>query len=274
MTPPTSLAPHVVWFHHAGGHGDSYRALAASLPLEWRHTFLTYPGRGQGPSHQAYQAHLACTDLRELVAHLLPRVQAVAHAPFAFFGHSMGALVAYETARQMQQWGLPLPCWLGLSGHRAPHQTWPPKPAMHRWPDQTLHARLSELGALPTTRLEPDYLALVRADLCACETYEPPSADAAPPLACAVSTFTGDADPMVHPDDMRGWACRFTPPAGLPARHHVLPGGHFYLGGLERRQVAERIASDLTTHLPPSLTPRARHHAERTRRSHHPCLPH
>jgi surfactin synthase thioesterase subunit len=236
-----STVPHLVWFHHAGGHGDSYRALAACLPAAWQHTFVAYLGPGRSTMQPA------CTDLTKLAAALLPQLPSRWRGPMAFFGHSMGALVAYEVTRQLRQWGLPLPHWLGVSGHRAPQQTWPPKPALHRCADADLHARLRALGALPALAPDPDYLALVRADLCACETYAPPAEATATPLPCALSTFTGDADPMVPVPDMHPWSAL----VDAPVRHHVLPGGHFYLGGLQRRQVAARIAHDLGQQLLP-----------------------
>lgn len=265
--PPHAPAPHVVWCHHAGGHGDSYRALAGTLPATWHHTFLAYPGRGP----QAAAA--ACTDLTELAATLLPQLQPVLQAgPFACFGHSMGALVAYELTRQLHRWGLPMPFWLGVSGHRAPQAARPALAALHRCTDAELRQHLRRLGALPSPAAGTAYLDLVRADLRACETYAPAQCDTANPLPCALSTFTGDADPMVQASEMHGWSALAAP----TARHHVLPGGHFYLGGMQRSQVGRLIAGDIARHFsgPPPFTLATPHdHASRHRRSLHPRIP-
>lgn len=242
MTPPSRqgghAAPdpmHLVWFHHAGGHGESFRAMAAHLPSHWRVSLVEYPGRGA-------LAHLpAYGDLAELAAWLLPDIAPLAQQPFAFFGHSMGALVAHELARQMQARRLPPPLWIGVSGHRAPQLAKPPAEQLHALSDEALVDRLKHMGALPAHAVTPAYIDLMRTDLRACETHHTVFAKATGVLPCSLSTFTGNADPMVRAQDMHPWSDHVS----KPVRHHVLPGGHFFLAGVRRRQVLELIVHDI-----------------------------
>lgn len=266
MTLASSAPMHLVWFHHAGGHGDSYRAMAACLPPNWRVSLIEYPGRGA-------LAHLPARDnLAELAAWLLPQVLPRAPEPLAFFGHSMGAMVAHEVARQMVARQSPAPIWLGASGHRAPSCARQAGEALHRLPDALLVERLQRLGALPTHAITADYLRLMRTDLRACETHH--VADSAPKdaLPCALSTFAGDADPMARPQDMQLWSHQVSG----TVRHHVLSGGHFFLAGLRRRQVIDLIVQDVehARRAHPDHHPSFIHHATRTSSSHHARLGH
>ena len=260
---------HLLWFHHAGGHGDSYRAMAAILPAHWAVSLIEYPGRG-------LRAHLPPHDnLAQLANGLLPevlqRVQDVG-SPFAFFGHSMGALVAYEVALRLHASDKPCPDWLGVSGHRAPELTRPREEWLHPLPDGELLLRLRQLGALPAHAVSPHYLTLMRADLRACETrvVHPLSPECG--LPCALSTFTGDVDPMVSTSAIHPWSHRVRG----PVRHHVLPGGHFFLAGMQRRRVIELIVQDIAhaRHRPLNSSPSLTNHASRTSSSHHARLGH
>ncbi len=257
---------HLVWFHHAGGHGQSYRAMAASLPASWRVSLIEYPGRGA-------LAHLPALDnLCELAASVLPQVEPLAQGPLAFFGHSMGAMVAHEVARQMLARRCPAPLWLGASGHRAPQHPRPAGERLHQLPDALLVERLQRVGALPAQAITANYLNLMRTDLRACETHHGAGSGAIEALPCALSTFAGDADPLARPQDMLPWSRQVSG----TVRHHVLPGGHFFLAGVRRRQVIDLIVQDIEharlihsdTHSP--LT----HHATRTSSSHHARFSH
>lgn len=260
-------AVHLIWFHHAGGHGDSFRAMAAHLPPHWQVSLLAYPGRGPLSDLRPRDS------LAELASWLLPQVAQLVQRSagrFAFFGHSMGALVAHEMAWRLHDLGLTTPVWLGVSGHRAPELVRPPSEWLHPLPDAELIEQLRLMGALPNHAVTPQYLRLMRADLQACETRPAHHRLSSGRLPVALSTFTGDADPMVHPDAMRPWASRATG----DVRHHVLPGGHFFLAGIQRRRVLELIVQDIERALlldhEPFIEPND--HATRTRTSHHASI--
>ncbi|MEV6002181.1 alpha/beta fold hydrolase [Streptomyces griseomycini] len=205
--------------HHSGGSAASYAPLAGHLPRTWRVIAVELPGRG------AFAGGPACGDMAELVARLAPAVLDNAGDRYAVFGHSLGALVAYELAREAERRGAP-PVWLGASGSAAPHRLRLPE-RRDLWSRERLVTFLRELGGTPEEMLEipdvVDYMVdVLRADLRIVDTYEHVDG---PPLSIPISVFSGDADPLAAQELLGGWQERTL----APVRFHTWPGGHFYL---------------------------------------------
>ncbi|RZL02004.1 MAG: thioesterase [Rubrivivax sp.] len=234
MKPPSSPAPalNLIWCHHAGGHGDSYKAFATWLPPHWQVTFAEYPGRG-------LQKDLPFErDLTALAEHLFDRLEPRMGAPYALFGHSMGSLVAYEIACVAMKRGHPGPVWLGVSAHRSPTVPVGKRYRLHKLSDAALHQALLALNGTPRLEPDPHYLAMVRADLGACEGYQ----KAHPPvLNCAMSGYLGDIDPMVSQADMHSWKDLTT----HSWRLRTVPGGHFYFGIRHRQFFMRSLVGDI-----------------------------
>jgi surfactin synthase thioesterase subunit len=183
---------------------------------------------------------------------LQPLVQAVADGltpnldgPFALFGHSMGALVSFELARELRRRGR-FPACLLLSSFRAPHLP-DPDPPIYHLPDAEFIQELVDLGGTPPEVLEnAELMELVlprlRADLEVCDTYSyAPEA----PLACPITVFGGVDDQEVHPEELEGWREHTSGAFHL----RLYAGGHFYLhetGGALQQAVAEELAHVLT----------------------------
>lgn len=168
-----------------------------------------------------------------LVDRLNPLVERVAEGlapafdrPFAFFGHSMGALVAFELARRLRRDGKPQPVHLFVSGHgaaRLPDRN----PPLHPLPEGEFVARVRELNGTPDQVLEHPELRqivvpILRADFAVCETYE---YHADTPLACGITALGGLGDPYVTRADLDGWREETSGPFSV----RVFPGDHFYL---------------------------------------------
>lgn len=236
-TPCAEPVLHLVWLHHAGGNGESYQSWAHLFPRNWKLVFVEYPGRGA-------QAHLPVQrDLRALARDIVTRLARLPDRPYALFGHSMGSLVALECARHAQALGLRTPFWLGVSGRPAPHLHSRVRPLMHTLSDPALADIVCSIGGLHAALLSDssaraNFLALLRADLEACETYRPALE---PRVDAFVSAYIGNDDAMVTLDDMHAWAALTS--GGFRLRS--FDGGHFYLAA-RKRTVAEYLIADVS----------------------------
>jgi medium-chain acyl-[acyl-carrier-protein] hydrolase len=207
---------------YAGGTPAVYRAWSKLLPADVDVAAVALPGRTPGSAEP-----LLCS-IDEIVAVLLPEVQAAAtDLPYALFGHSMGALVAFELAVALEATAGPGPDCLFVSGRRAPDE--PHRSSfIHDLPDDAfLDALDRSYGGVPdAVRLEPELLALLlpalRADVRTFETYAPLS-DAR--VRCPVHVCGGADDTRPRPDQLRGWQRV----ADQEISVDLFPGGHFYL---------------------------------------------
>jgi len=207
---------------YAGGDTSIFARWDDELPREIELCPVQLPGRGRRALEPAYD------ELGPLVGALADALAPVVGEPFALFGHSMGALVCFELARELRRRGRPLPCHLLASGRPAPQLPRRYGPLSHlpdaEFVDQ-LHRRygyarppddgqLAELLALMVPTL--------RADVKVSDGYT--YADEAP-LDCPITAFGGLADATVTRDELVAWQHQTR--ARFETR--MLPGGHFYL---------------------------------------------
>jgi medium-chain acyl-[acyl-carrier-protein] hydrolase len=208
-------------FPYAGGGVAVFRAWPSLLPAAIEVWALQLPGR-DGRLREAIPAGLPAL-AAALADGLVPQLD----RPFACFGHSMGALLAFEFARQLRQRGQAGPEHLLVSARRAPHLPRTEAP-LHALPEGPFIEMLRQrYNGIPAAVLaEPElmqlFLPMLRADFRLIETYAYQSEE---PLACPISAYGGAEDPWARPEELAAWQAQTRGAFHL----QVFPGGHFYL---------------------------------------------
>ncbi|MEV5431927.1 alpha/beta fold hydrolase [Streptomyces sp. NPDC052701] len=216
---PASDAPErLVCFPHAGGSASFYLPVSTALSPRVDVVAVQYPGR------QDRRREPGLTSVAELADRVTEALAAWTDRPLTFFGHSMGAVVAFEVARRMERAGSG-PVRLFASGRRAPSRV--REETVHTLDDDGVVAELRALDGTDTQFLEDEellrmVLPAIRSDYQAVETYR---CEPGATVRCPVTVLTGDADPKTSLDEARDWE-RHTL-AGADVR--VFPGGHFFL---------------------------------------------
>jgi medium-chain acyl-[acyl-carrier-protein] hydrolase len=206
-------------FPYAGGGTTVFQSWAKQLSAHIEVCAVQLNGRG------ARFRETPFTRLRPLVQAAAQGLAPHFDKPFAFFGHSMGALIAFELTRLLRREGLPLPLRLFVSGCKAPHL--PPHAPMYDLPEPELIAELKRLNGTPREVFEnPDLLKmvlpLIRADFAVCQTYR--YADE-PPLPLPLTAFGSLLDAESTHDDISQWR-RHT---SSTFSQWMLPGDHFFI---------------------------------------------
>ncbi|MDU0291027.1 thioesterase II family protein [Saccharothrix longispora] len=209
-------------FAHAGGGTTGFRPWREPLGPEIAVWPVLLPGRESRLREPAHRR--MATLVPELVDALAPALD----RPYALFGHSTGAVVAYEAARALVARGVDPPVRLFASGRRAPHLPARHGPR-HDLPEAAFLTALAGLGGTaPELLAEPGlarlFVPALRADFELNETYVPLPG---PALTCPVSAMTGDADPEAHVDELAAW--RDVTRGAFSLR--TFAGDHFYLRG-------------------------------------------
>ncbi|MEV0440539.1 alpha/beta fold hydrolase [Streptomyces spectabilis] len=232
---PVPGAPRLICFPYAGGTASVYRDWQAHLGVPV--VPVQPPGRGPRLREPPY------TDLDALVSDVTDALLAAGLVhDYALFGHSMGALVAYEVACALRGRGAPGPRRLFVSGSRAPHLY--ADRADHALGDEELRRLVTDLGAVaPGDRVAGAYLErrlpVLRADLTACERYRWRPRR---PLDCPMTAYSAVGDPLAPVPGVEAW--RAYTGASLLRRH--VPGGHFFLNGPARRPLLRDLRTELT----------------------------
>ncbi|WUI00885.1 alpha/beta fold hydrolase [Spirillospora sp. NBC_00431] len=206
-------------FPHAGGSATRYFPLSRSLAPELEVSSVQYPGR------QDRRAEPYLDNIPELADRVFEVLRGAVDRPFAMFGHSMGAVLAFEVTRRLEDAGAPAPLRLFVSGRRAPSRHRPG--TVHQRDDAGIVAALREVGGTDPRLLEDEEMlatvvSVTRNDYKAAETYR---WSPGPPLSCPVTALVGSDDPQTTVDEAAAWEEHTTGEFDL----RVLPGGHFYL---------------------------------------------
>ena len=218
----------LICFPYAGGSASSFRNWPLLFDGRINICCVELPGRA---GRFGEPAESSCS---ELVRRLAAGARRWPQGPFVFFGHSMGALVAFELAREFRRRGATLPTALLVSSLRAPHL--PETSFVAGLPDDGFLAELADLsGGQAAAWADPDLRALLlptlRADVRLCEDYRYLPED---PLPLPIAAFRGHLDGYVSEDEVRAWSQHTS--GGF--NYQELPGDHMYVHSVERDLVA------------------------------------
>jgi surfactin synthase thioesterase subunit len=224
----------LVCFPHAGGSASYFAGLSGVLATGHQVLAVQYPGR------QDRRHHPLLDTIDELADESYAALEPLLDQPVAFFGHSMGAVIAFEVATRMKQRHDPAPAALFVSGRRAPsrHRE---EEGVHLRDDAGLVTELKSLSGTDPRLLDPDVVGMIlpamRSDYTAVETYR---YRPGPKLDCPIAALIGDADPKADLDEVKAWQDHTSGPFQM----HTFVGGHFYLAD-HRDAVASVIVEQL-----------------------------
>jgi surfactin synthase thioesterase subunit len=216
--PARNAGARLVCFPHAGGSAPFFLPVATALSPRADVVAIQYPGRQDRRSEPLIDDLTSLTDRVHEVLRDEPEL------PTCLFGHSMGAIVAFELARRLEADGHG-PVHLFVSGRRAP-SAWRDE-KVHLQDDAGILAEVRKLNGTASSLLGDDELMraalpALRADYRAIETYRSTPETA---VRCPITAFTGDSDPKTTLDEANAWS-RHTS-AGFDLQ--IFTGGHFFL---------------------------------------------
>jgi surfactin synthase thioesterase subunit len=246
FAPRPAAALRLFCFSYAGGGAAVYRPWALNLPDSVEVLAVQLPGR---------EGRLREPTLRrmpDLLEALLPALLPQFDRPFAFWGHSMGALVAYEAAHSLRGQGGPQPARLLLSARRPPQV--PDRDAsMQALDDAAFVAEIQRrYNGIPAEVTQyPELLELLlpalRADMALIETHQQTTAARPHPrFEGPISVFGGADDARAPRHELEAWQAH----TGEPVVLRQFAGGHFYFNDASvRGALLSAVADDLKTHL-------------------------
>jgi amino acid adenylation domain-containing protein len=206
-------------FPYAGGTPHIFRNWANHLPEDIEVIALRLPGRDSRIKEKAY------SDWSELLDALEDALLSCIDIPFAFFGHSFGARLAFELTKRFHAKGFALPTCLFISGCRCPHIP-SPQPFLHELPQAEFFERVFSMNGisaeiLSNQKLMEMFEPTMRADMKLSELWE----NSAQQINVPIVAFSGLNDSIDPPSNMRGWE-NYTQ---AQFSFYTFSGDHFFL---------------------------------------------
>lgn len=219
---PVEIHPRLRLFclPHAGGGSIAFHSWRAKLPPLVQICPVLLPGREMRLEESFY------TQMDPLVEAITQELTPWLEVPFVVFGHSMGALLAFEWVRNLRRNGLPMPNWIFLSGRPAPDAQMDSS-SLQSLPDREFLEQLTlrYQGISQEFLRDPDliqfFLPVLRADIAVVESYQ---FHAEAPLDCPMTVFGGVEDATASYEQLLAWKNHTQERFQL----QLFPGGHFY----------------------------------------------
>lgn len=228
-------------FPYAGGSSAIFRQWSRDLPREIELVPALLPGRELKLREPPY------THIEPLIEALAREITPLLDKPFAFFGHSMGAIISFELARRLRTEHYVEPAHLVVSGRRSPRV--PVRdPYIHNLPDPEFFAELEEMNGTPREVLEHQELMeilspMLRADFELCYNYDYIPGE---PLQCPITVLGGLEDKTTPRHELEAWCDETTGNCQL----HMLKGDHFFINQ-QHATILPIIKKALVAHIQP-----------------------
>ncbi|GIE99518.1 thioesterase II family protein [Paractinoplanes rishiriensis] len=220
---------------YAGAGAAAFHGWPAELP-EWLELWAV-----RLPARETRIGEPPMADVHAVVAAVADALAGFDDTPYALYGHSMGALVAFELARELRRRGSPAPVRLCVSGRRAPQRA-DDLPGICHLPKPEFLAAVRRLNGIPEQLFdEPGLIDVLepalRADFAVCERYRHTAEE---PLATGLSVFGGDRDPTTDLEQLHAWRRQAAGPFVL----RTYRGDHFFVH-TRRRELLTDLVGDL-----------------------------
>jgi len=220
-------------FPNAGSGASIFRDWPSLLPDDVEVVAIQLPGRENRFGEPLH------SELEGVLEALWSIVAGMADRPYFFFGHSMGAMIAFELTRLLQRKRVRGPFHLVVSGRRAP-QLPRRRPMLHTLDDEAFLERIGEFNGTPRELLENAelmslFMPILRNDFLLSEKYHCHDSTS---IACPLTALGGDVDADVSEEDLAAWSVV----AGGPFQYEVMPGDHFFIHS-SRSKLLERLCS-------------------------------
>lgn len=206
-------------FPYAGAGASVFRSWANEAPPGLEICPVQLPGRELRHEEVAYSR------VEPLVEALCAELGPLLDLPYALFGYSMGALIAFELGRTLSTRSTP-PIHLVAAARRAPQRPDRRSPIHHLSDEDFIH-EIGKYEGTPTEILQnvevlQFFLPTLRADFAVCETY---NYKPGKPLDCALTVYGASADPDVTQDDLEAWSAE----TRSACKIHLFAGSHFFI---------------------------------------------
>jgi surfactin synthase thioesterase subunit/acyl carrier protein len=248
--PPTRRQ---LWFPSLNGHDAAaplrlfcfpYAGAGVSVYQPWLESLLPLAEvvPVQLPGREARSGEPLISEMRELASALAGAVEELRPAPFAFFGHSMGAMVCFETARELRRRGADLPQLLILSACVAPNAQ--RETQLHELSDDEFKKELVKNFEMPVEAVADEMiwqalLPSLRSDIRLLELYEPSDE---PPLEVPICVFGGAHDPVASREHLLAWSA-FT---SVDFSLRLFSGSHMFVRS-QGEEVQKAIRRELSS---------------------------
>lgn len=227
-------------FPHAGSGASGYHPWLNAFPPEIEVCPVQLPGRENRLQEPLFR------QFDPLIARLAEALHSYFTMPFAFFGHSMGALISFGLARYLREQKENLPVHLFVSAYRAPQI--PNVEKLHLLPDAAFMKKLLTLNGtkpeiLENTELRQFLFPILRADFAVCETFRYVDEE---PFSCPISAFSGLQDTRARQEDLLAWQAM----TSGTFTHYPFPGNHFFL---QHPQIRTSLVQTISKELAPYI---------------------